>query len=47
MPSTLSWLDASAEDQSRMREIVGLFSSKDSRDEIGIGIRDALSGPGR
>lgn len=44
MPSTFSWLDASAEDQRRMREIVGLFSQSDSRDELGIGqIRDALS----
>ena len=44
----LSSLDASAEDQRRMRETVGLFSSTDSRDELGIGIgigqtRDALS----
>lgn len=44
MPSTLTWLDASAEDQRRMREIVGLFSTTDSRDELGIGqIRDTLS----
>lgn len=44
VPSSLSWLDASAEDQRRMRELVGLFSNTDSRDELGIGqIRDALS----
>lgn len=44
MTSTLSWLDASEEDQRRMREIVGLFSNTDSRDELGIGqIRDSIS----
>ena len=44
MPSLVAWLDASSEDQRRMREIVNLFSERDSRDELGIGqIRDALS----
>lgn len=44
MPSLIAWLDASSEDQRRMREIVNLFSDRDSRDELGIGqIRDVLS----
>jgi hypothetical protein len=44
MTSLLAWLDASSEDQRRMREIVRLFSQQESRDELGIGqIRDALS----
>ncbi|WP_395245523.1 DUF6361 family protein [Agromyces sp. MMS24-K17] len=44
MASVIAWLDASAEDQRRMREIVKLFSQRESRDELGIGqIRDALS----
>lgn len=44
MPSLITWLDASSEDQRRMREIVNLFSERDSRDELGLGqIRDALS----
>lgn len=44
MPSLIAWLDASSEEQRRMREIIQLFSEKDSRDELGIGsIRDGLS----
>lgn len=44
MPSTLTWLDASHEEQRRMRDIVNLFTQKDSREELGIGtMRDALS----
>jgi hypothetical protein len=44
VPSTISWLDASSEEQRRMREIIRLFSDRDSRDELGFGqIRDALS----
>ena len=40
----IAWLDASTEDQRRMREIVNLFSERDSRDELGIGqVRDAIS----
>jgi hypothetical protein len=42
--STLSWLDFSEEDQRRAREIVALFSERESRDELGIGtIRDVFS----
>lgn len=44
MPSLVAWLDASSEDQRRMREIVNLFSERESRDELGVGqVRDALS----
>lgn len=44
MPSVVAWLDASSEDQRRMREIVNLFSERESRDELGIGqVRDAIS----
>lgn len=44
VPSLVAWLDASSEDQRRMREIVNLFTEKESRDELGIGqVRDALS----
>jgi len=44
MTSLVAWLDASTEDQRRMREIVNLFSERESRDELGIGqVRDALS----
>jgi len=42
--SLIAWLDASSEDQRRMREIVNLFSERESRDELGIGqARDAIS----
>ena len=44
MTSLIAWLDASSEDQRRMREIVNLFSERESRDELGIGqVRDAIS----
>jgi len=44
VPSLVAWLDASSEDQRRMREIVNLFTERESRDELGIGqVRDALS----
>jgi len=40
----IAWLDASREDQRRMREIVNLFAQSESRDELGIGqVRDAFS----
>lgn len=43
MASTISWLDASTAEQNRMREILGFFTEKDSREELGLGqIRDAL-----
>lgn len=44
MPSTLTWLDASAEQQRRVREIVRLFEEPGTRDELGVGpIRDSFS----
>lgn len=42
--SFIAWLDASATEQSRMREFVRLNSDRESRDELGIGaIRDTIS----
>ena len=44
MPSTLTWLDTSAEEQRRVRELVALYSQSESRDELGIGqVRDAFA----
>jgi hypothetical protein len=44
MPSVMAWLDQSAEQQRRVRELVKLFSETESRDELGIGqIRDVFS----
>ena len=43
-PAALTWLDYSEADQRRAREIVAMFSQRESRDELGLGrIRDALS----
>ena len=43
-PAGLAWLDYSESDQRRAREIVAMFSQRESRDELGLGrIRDALS----
>ncbi len=43
-PSVLAWLDYSQADQRRAREIVAMFSQRESRDELGLGgVRDALS----
>ena len=43
-PAVLAWLDYSEADQRRAREIVSLFSQRESRDELGLGsVRDALS----
>lgn len=44
MASSISWLDSSSVEQRRMREILGLFTDKESREELGLGqLRDALS----
>lgn len=44
VPAGLAWLDYSETDQRRAREIVAMFSQRESRDELGLGrIRDALS----
>ncbi|MGJ3507507.1 DUF6361 family protein [Enemella sp. A6] len=42
--SSIAWLDTSPEEQRKTREMLSLFSQKQSLDELGIGpIRDALS----
>lgn len=44
MASHVAWLDTSEDEQRTAREIVELFSQKDSVDELGLGqIRDVLS----
>ncbi|WP_157803798.1 DUF6361 family protein [Luteimicrobium subarcticum] len=44
MASQIAWLDADAADQARMREIIRLFTDRDSRDELGLGqVRDVVS----
>lgn len=44
VPSTIAWLDVSAEEQRKARELIALFTQPESRDELGIGqIRDAFS----
>lgn len=44
MTSLIAWLDASSDEQRRMRDIIHLFADRESRDELGLGqIRDALS----
>jgi hypothetical protein len=44
MVATLNWLDVSAEQQRRVRDIIRLFEEPGTRDELGIGpIRDAFS----
>ena len=44
MVSTIAWLDTSADEQRRIREMIALFSQGESRDELGIGqIRDVFS----
>lgn len=44
MPSLISWLDASTEENNRMRELVKLFGSPETTDDLGTGqLRDAIS----
>lgn len=44
MASSITWLDSSADEQRRVREMIALFSQRESRDELGIGqIRDVFS----
>ncbi|MCB1273307.1 MAG: hypothetical protein KDB25_02785 [Leucobacter sp.] len=44
MPSQIAWLDASSEEQRKMRDIIQLFTERESRDELGIGqLRSAIS----
>lgn len=42
--STVAWLDTSADEQRRVRDLIALFEETESRDELGIDqIRDVLS----
>ena len=42
--SLIAWLDVSAEEQRRVRELVAMFADKSTLDELGVGqIRDAFS----
>lgn len=44
MASAVAWLDGTREEQRRVRELLKLFETTESRDELGIGqIRDAFS----
>src|SRR3954454_12654889 len=44
MGSFISWLDHSEADQRRVREMLRLFSDKETVDDLGLGtIRDAIS----
>jgi hypothetical protein len=44
MASVIAWLDTSADEQRRARELIAMFAQSESRDELGIGqIRDAFS----
>ncbi len=44
MPSVIAWLDASSEEQRKMRDIIRLFAERESRDELGLGqIRDSIA----
>lgn len=44
MASTIAWLDSSPDEQRRMRELIALFTEKETLDELGIGqIRDVFS----
>lgn len=44
MASTIAWLDTSADEGRRVRELIALFSEKGTLDELGVGqIRDVFS----
>ncbi|GAB3262762.1 DUF6361 family protein [Arthrobacter pigmenti] len=44
MPSLISWLDASTDENTRMRELVKLFGSPETTDDLGTGqVRDVIS----
>ena len=43
MTSLISWLDASTEEGSKMSELVKLFGTPETTDDLGMGqLRDAL-----
>ena len=44
MPATLTWLDLTASDRDRMRQVLDLFKEQGTIDEMGLGrLRDTLS----
>ncbi|MEI2276698.1 DUF6361 family protein [Paenarthrobacter ilicis] len=44
MASLISWLDASTEENARMRELVKLFGSPETTDDLGLGqLHDVIS----
>lgn len=44
MTSSFTWLDYSEKDKRKMLDVIGLFSEKTTRDELGIGsVRDAFA----
>ena len=44
MAATLTWLDLTASDRDRMRQVLDLFNEQGTVDEMGLGrLRDALS----
>ena len=44
MDATLTWLDLTASDRDRMRQVLDLFKEQGTVDEMGLGsLRDALS----
>ena len=44
MAATLTWLDLTASDRDRMRQVLDLFKEQGTVDEMGLGrLRDALS----
>ena len=44
MSATLTWLDLTASDRDRMRQVLDLFKEQGTVDEMGLGnLRDALS----
>jgi Family of unknown function (DUF6361) len=44
MPSLISWLDASSEENAKMRELVKLFGTPETTDDLGMGqLRDVIS----
>lgn len=44
MTSLISWLDASTEENARMRELVKLFGTPETTDDLGMGqLRDVIS----
>lgn len=44
MTSTIAWLDTSADEQRRVRELIALFAQPGTLDELGLGqIRDVMS----